>query len=86
MAQAFEHVTNPDKGRGVTNPYRRRQMTKFQILSLLSADSLHATPITIKGITGLFQGIAREDGSGKRFNITLLTNYGVRTVHVCTID
>jgi hypothetical protein len=59
-------------------------MTKHKLTELLF--SRHGSPVTIKGVTGILQGIQREDGSGRSFIVRLLTTTGVKTVYVKTVD
>jgi hypothetical protein len=60
-------------------------MTKFQLFQSLVCPCGQYT--TIKGITGIVQCIAREDGSGCSFNVVMcLANNRQVTVHVRTVD
>jgi hypothetical protein len=71
-----------------------KQMTKFQLFALLTADKTPAVTMP-DGRPGILQAIQREDGSGKSFNLTvnvggawvcgqMVTQY--ETLHVRTID
>ena len=42
--------------------------------------------LTIGGVTGIVSAIQREDGSGRRFNVTLRTKDGDRVVYLQVED
>lgn len=60
-------------------------MTREMLFSLLAMSGV--CEVRIAGVTGILQAIEREDGSGKCFNVTLLTKGGGRkTVFVRCVE
>lgn len=56
--------------------------TQQYLTNLLFAASYPQMKTTIAGIEGYLLSIAREDGSGRSFNVTLATSRGPQTFHV----
>lgn len=59
-------------------------MTKYTLFALLAMSG--SAVVEIQGHKGYLMSVAREDGSGRSFNVSINTDNGVRTFHVRTID
>jgi hypothetical protein len=59
-------------------------MTRETLFSLLAKSGVHE--VTIAGVTGILQAVEREDGSGKCFNVVMLTKGGRKTVFVRCVN
>ena len=57
-------------------------MYKWQLFAALTGDGW----LTVNGQRGIVQSIAREDGSGKKFNVQLLVSGKCVTIFVKTLD
>lgn len=66
----------------------RSQFTKFQMLTLLTDREPRVTIDGADGVpvTGILQGVSREDGSGRSFILNIRTDMTVVPVWVRTID
>lgn len=63
----------------------RMTMTRWQLMSLLTTHGT-ATMTLPDGRTGCLNGIEREDGSGRSFNVTVNVNGRTVRVYVRTTD
>lgn len=64
-------------------------MTKFELFQALAAPRNTAREYTAsdsKHYIGILESVEREDGSGRSFNVRLITPAGYKTIHVRTPD